>query len=55
LLHDAGHDRADGAPGARRVPDLLGGGAVVVLDGPPGSFQPAKEGVDAGDVALVQP
>jgi hypothetical protein len=35
LLHDPGDDRSDGAAGVRCVAVVLGGGAVLVLDGAP--------------------
>jgi hypothetical protein len=54
LLEDSADDGADLAARVGRVGGLLGGRAVRVLDRPPGAFQPREEGVDLGDVALVQ-
>lgn len=54
LLQHASHDRPDGAPGVGRIPHLLGGGAVGVRDGASGLLQPAEEGIDVRDVALLQ-
>jgi len=38
----------------RRVPDFLCGGAVLVLDSAPSLLEPGEEGIDMGDVALVE-